>query len=139
MSEEKKTEVKTEDKTSVIDENVALMRSKIVTLEKEKGEDKELIEELTKKLAQATAFIEDDQKKMILAEIKPKVDIPDEILMLKSLDELKAMKKTLDVARIPAFKSGTPLSFDKKPSARAKLDSKYNDYMQSKVLKGGNK
>lgn len=138
MSEkETKTEIKdTKPETSIIDDNVSLLQAKVVMLEKDCVEKDELIKELTKKLEQATDWIEGDKKKMLLAEIKPKVDIPDEILMQMSIDKLVEMKKTLDVARIPAFKAGTPIYHDKKPSARAELDSTFEKNMAK--LKGGN-
>ena len=121
----------------LISENVALMRAKNILLEKDIAEKAELIEELTKKLAQATVFIEDDHKKMLLAEIKPKVNIPDELLMLRTLEELTRMKETLDVARIPVFKSGTSMAYTKKPDARQDLDNVNMEYMAK--LRGGNK
>uniref|UniRef100_A0A6M3M8Q8 Uncharacterized protein n=1 Tax=viral metagenome TaxID=1070528 RepID=A0A6M3M8Q8_9ZZZZ len=124
-----------EPKLDLIEENVALMRAKNILLQKALDEKDELVEELTKKLAQATVFIEDDHKKLLLAEIKPKVDTPDEILMLKSLDELTKMKETLDVARIPVFKSGTQMTYTKKPDARQELDNVNADYMAK--LRGG--
>ena len=136
MSEEKKTETKVEDKKpDAIDESVAMMRSKIIMLEKIVADKDELVKDLTEKLDKANEFIEGDQKKMLLAEIRPLVDIPDEILELKTMDQLKDIKKTLDVVRIPAFKSGTPVSYDKKPSARQQLDNMFDESMAK--LKGG--
>lgn len=131
MSEENKTETSIEEtKYNAIDESVALMRAKIVQLEKAITEKDELIKTLSEKLNKANDFIEGDQKKMLLAEIRPRVEIPDELLMLKSLDELKMIKKTLDVARIPAFKSGTPVMYEKKSNPRQELDSTYDNYMK---------
>jgi len=134
---ETKTETKQPERFDAIDDNVALLKSKILMLEKAVTEKDEHIEMLTTKLSQATEFIEGDQKKMILAEIKPKVDIPDEILMLKSLDELKQMKKILDVTRVQSFKSGTPVGDYKKPTARTRLDNKFLEAQAKRM--GGNK
>jgi len=127
-NEEPKTD-KVDDKYAVVGDNVALLKSRILILEGDVAEKDALIEELTSKLGQATEFIEADQKKMLLAEVSPRVDIPDEHLMLKTLDELKDMKKVLDVARVPAFKAGTPFNLDKKPTQRAKLASVHDEYM----------
>jgi len=136
MSEtEEKKEEKIEDKATEVDEtlidvNVALIKAENINLKKALDEEIEKNQELAKKLKQATDLIEDETKSKLLAEIKPKVDIPDEMLVLKNLDELRAMKKTLDVTRIPAFKSGTPIPYEKKPSERQKLDSMFSDTMQ---------
>ncbi len=118
-----------EQKLDIVEDNMALLRSKLIKLEKDNQEKDVLISELTSKLDLALAFIEDDQKKMLLAEISPMVDIPDELLALKSLEELTDMKKTLDVARPYTFKSGTPISYDKKPTPRQKLNNVHTDYM----------
>lgn len=130
-------ETKKNDEKDIIKDSVELLQAKLVTLEEAVVEKDALIEELTSKLADATAFIEGDQKKMLLAEIKPKVDIPDEILKIKTIDELKQMKKILDVARVPAFKAGTPIYNDKKPSPRQELDNMFDTNMAK--LRGGSK
>ena len=116
--------------TDLINTNVALLKADNVNYMKRIASLEELVTDLTKRLKQATDLIEDDTKHRLLADIKPRVEIPDELLVLKSLNELKAMKRTLDVARIPAFKSGTPLVYsDKKPSARQSLDDVNKDFM----------
>jgi len=135
MSIEEKKKEKIEEQTGdnkkydAITDNVALLKSRVIILEREADEKDALIAELKDKLSQATEFIEGDQKKMLLAEISPKVDIPDEILMLKSLDELKSMKKTLDVTRTHTFTAGTRVIHEKKPSARQELDDMNKKYM----------
>ncbi len=55
--------------------------------------------------------------------------------MLKSVDELKAIKKVLDDSTAPMFKSGTPLSYDHKPTQRQKLNDIHKEYMAK--LRGG--
>ena len=130
-------EDKGDKKPDAIDESYLLLHSKVTMLEQDAVKKDELIAELKKQLAKANDFIEADQKKLLLADIKPRVDIPDEILSKMSMEKLKEMKKTLDVARVPAFKAGTPLSYsDKKPSARQKLDSTHSEYMTK--ITGGN-
>jgi len=132
-----KEEKKTVDgqKESLIDVNVSLVRAENINLKKEMAGKDELIVKLTKELKQASDLIEDENRSRILAEIRPKVDVPDEYLTKKPLEELQAMKKTLDVARVPAFKSGTPLYVDKKTSPRQELDSMFEASM--KKLYGG--
>lgn len=125
MSEDKK-EVKTQD---VIGDNVALLKAKIIGLESLVEEYKVKLDAMTTRCEQAEEFVNADAKKELLAYIYPKVTTPKEMLILKSVDELQEIKRVLDTAMIPAFKSGTPLSYDKKPSARQKLDSVHKDYM----------
>ena len=128
---EKKIEEQTgdEEKYSSITDSVALLKAKVIMLECEADKREDLISELKVKLDQATEFIEGDHKKMLLAEISPKVDIPDEILMMKSVDDLKSMKKTLDVTRVNTFKAGNRIVYEKKPSARQELDDMNAKYM----------
>ena len=135
MSEEKEKEKKIEEQTGdeekyiAITDNVALLKAKVIMLERDGEEKDTLIKELKVELDKAMDFVESDQKKMLLAEISPKVDIPDEILMMKSVDDLKSMKKTLDVTRVNTFKAGNRIVYEKKPSARQELDSMNAKYM----------
>lgn len=134
MSETEKTEPK---KPSVVDDNVAILKSKIIGLEA-------LVEELTMKLDDATTkyeqakeFLDDDAKADLMAYILPRYTMPKELLMLKSVDELKQIKSVLDKVETPKFIAGTPINVDKKPTARSKLASKF-DEAQAKRM-GGNK
>jgi hypothetical protein len=127
---------KDEPKTDVIGDNVALLKSQVITRDK-------LIEELTAKLAdmtdkytQAKEFVDNDAKKDLLADLVGRVTIPKELLMLKPREELAKMKEILDKAEPRIFKAGTPVSYDKKPSARHELDTMHSKYMAK--LMGGN-
>ena len=131
------TEEKTiEKKTSIVDDNVAALKAKIIGLES-------LVEELTGKLAKATTeldqakeFVENDLKKDLLAFIAPRYSMPMEYLVLKSVDELKAIKAVLDKVEIPAFKAGTPVFADKKSTPRQELDSMYSNTMTKLRVEG---
>jgi len=132
MSEPEK---QTEKKTSLIDDNVAALKAKIIGLEA-------LVVELTGKLDEATAnyeqakeFVENDLKKDLLADIAPRYTMPMEILMLKSVDELKQIKTVMDNVEVPAFKAGTAIYTDKKSTPRQELDNMYGVTM-AKLRKG---
>jgi len=129
------TEKQTEKKTSLIDDNVAALKAKIIGLEA-------LVVELTGKLDEATAnymraneFVENDLKKELLAYIVPRYTMPMELLMLKSADELKQIKTVMDNVEAPAFKSGTPVYSDKKTTPRQELAGMYDETM-AKLRKG---
>ncbi len=126
---------KDDKKTDVIGDNVAGLKSKIIGLEK-------LVEDLTSKLdamteqyKQAKEFVDNDAKADLIADLVGRVTIPRELLMLKDKEELVKMKEILDKAEPVAFKSGAPLSYDKKPNARHELDSMHTKYMTK--LMGG--
>lgn len=123
-------EPKKEDvKTDVIGDNVAGLKSKIIGLEK-------LVEDLTGKLdamtdlyKQAKEFVDNDAKAALIADLVGRITTPRELLMLKDKEELVKMKEILDKAEPQAFKSGTPISYDKKPGARHELDTMHSKYM----------
>ena len=131
------TEEKTiEKKTSIVDDNVALLKSKIIGLES-------LVEELTEKLSEATTkyeqakeFMDNDAKADLLAFIVPRYSMPKEFLMLKSVDELKDIKNILDKVEVPAFKAGTPVFADKKATPRQELDSMFGATMTKLRMEG---
>ena len=134
MSETEEKQI--EKKTSIVDDNVALLKSKIIGLES-------LVEELTEKLSEATTkyeqakeFMDNDAKADLLAFIVPRYSMPKELLMLKSVDELKAIKAVLDKVEIPAFKAGTPVFADKKSTPRQELDSMYSNTMTKLRVEG---
>lgn len=133
MSDPEDTEQK---KTDIIGDNVALLKAQIISKDK-------LIEDLTAKLAdmteqyrQAKEFVDNDAKADLLADLAGRVTIPKEILMLKDREELAKIKEILDKAEPVAFKSGAPITYDKKPSARRELDTMHAKYMAK--LMGGN-
>jgi len=134
MSETEEKQI--EKKTSIVDDNVALLKSKIIGLES-------LVEELTEKLSEATTkyeqakeFMDNDAKADLLAFIVPRYSMPKEFLMLKSVDELKAIKAVLDKVEVPAFKAGTPVFADKKSTPRQELDSMYSNTMTKLRVEG---
>jgi len=130
MSEEKKNEtevIEEETKTDVIEDSYAVMRSKVIALEEKNKKDEELIEELTKKLSKAYDLLEERVKGELIAKIAPKTEIHPSVLALKDLESLKEMKRTLDTAKVPAFKSGTPIKLPSK-SPEAKLANMFDNY-----------
>ena len=140
MSEKEKTIETKEEKTKINDvvgDNVALLKSRIISLEA-------LVEELTSKLdaindkyAQAKEFIDDDAKAELMAYISPRYDMPKELLVLKTVDELKAIKAVIDKVEIPAFKAGTKMTSPKKMNQRAMLDSTF-ERKQAARMEGKN-
>ena len=131
MSEPK--EVK--ETKDIVSDNVALLKSKIISLEKLVEELTGKLDEMTDKYHQAKEFMDNDAKADLLADLAPRMDIPKELLMLKDKDELVKMKEILDKSIVPAFKSGTPVSYEKKPNARQQLDNIFDESMAK--LKGG--
>ena len=131
MSEEKPKE-ETKD---VVSDNVALLKSKIISLEKLVEDLTGKLDEMTDKYTQAKEFVDNDAKADLIAYLAPRMDIPRELLMLKEKDELVKMKEILDKSISPAFKSGTPVSYEKKPNARQKLDNMFAENMAK--LRGG--
>jgi len=117
----------TKEPKDAVDTNVALTIA-------ERDHYKTLVDELTleldamtKKYEQANALIEEDSKAALITEIAPKWSGPKDALGMKTRVELEHMKKVLDYARVPAFKSGTPIvSIDRSPEA--KLASAFDDF-----------
>ena len=140
--EEKEKNTKIEDKgedgeLSLIDQSVALVIAERDEAIRKLDTACDEIEALRKKLADAEAIIEEDLKAGIVNDISPKTTVTKKALSAMSLDDLMKWKKVLDVALQPVFKSGTPLSFGAKPSARQKLDSVFAE--EQAIRKGGNR
>lgn len=134
MSEQKKDEKPpAEEKNALIEANVALVLAENKALKDEVVKKDALVADLTKRLSQATDLIENDSKARLISEIAPKTTTPKEILSKMSVEELKTTKSVLDRAVAPAFKSGTPIVDDKKPS----LDGIFDSYMSRIKNKGG--
>lgn len=136
MSEEKKTETKeqkTDEKTDLVNVNVALVLAENEDLKRQLDAQKGLVVELTKKLSQATDLIEQDSKARLIADIAPKTNMHPELLSKMDVEKLTQFKKTLDTAVLPAFKSTAPLpsAKDRKPT----LDNVFSDYMASLKVK----
>ena len=142
MSEDKKDETKDEvnddkaedtkeeeEKSDLINTNVALLKAELKWVKDDLAKEKLLTEELTKKLKQATDLIEDDTRAALIADIGPKTSVPQSLLAVKSVEALTEMKKVLDYAKVPAFKSGTPIvSANKSPEA--KLYTMFDEWME---------
>jgi hypothetical protein len=139
MSEEIKTETKTEVKPEVVDlvaDNVAILKSKIFGLEALVEELTEKLDVATTKYGQAKEFMDNDAKADLLTYIAPRYNMSKELLVLKTVDELKAIKAVMDKVETPVFKSGTPMSDSKKPNQEALLASTF-ERAQAK-RRGGN-
>ena len=139
--EEKKTieETKVEEPkvNDIVSDNVALLKSRIIALEALNKDLAEKLDAVTTKYAQAKDFIDDDAKADLLAYIAPRYDMPKELLVLKTLDELKAIKGHIDKVELPAFKSGTRVVDNRKTSQRAMLESTF-DRKQAERIGGKN-
>ena len=121
-------EADTEDKKEdLVDINVAILKADLIKVSKERDELQVKLENLMKKYDQAVDLIEKDTKSRLLAEISPRTTVPDSILAMKSVEDLKDMLKVLDTAKVPAFKSGTPIAAVK-DSAEHKLNSMFDTY-----------
>jgi len=129
VDEKPKEEKPTGDKQeTLLDANVALVLAENKSLKETVVEKDALIEDLTKKLKQATDLIEEDTKSRIIADIKPKTTLPGEYLSKMSVEKLREMQKTLDQAVAPVFKSGTPMGDTKK---KATLDGMFEGFAKS--------
>ena len=112
---------------TIVDVNVALTLAERDSLKVQLADEKLLVEDLTKRLKQATDLIEQGSKVALINEISPKTSVPKAVLGEKTREELQHMKNVLDYARIPAFKAGTPIvSIDKSPEA--KLASAFDEF-----------
>jgi hypothetical protein len=137
MSEEKKIENKDESKeVNAVDVNVALVIAERDHLLKVVDEKDKLIEELTKRLGQATDLIEEDSKAALVNKIAPKTTIDKSILSKMSIEKLLQWEKVLDVAQISTIRSGTAFNYDKKPTPRQDIDNMFAKNMAK--LRGGN-
>lgn len=143
MSKEKKEkqidneEVKDEKPTkepTIVELKMAQVISERDDFMRKLNEACDTIEDLKKKLANAEDAIMEDVKAGIVSEIHPKVSLSQKALSFKSLDELMAMKKVLDVSNMPAFQAGTPLYYGDKKSPREQLADTFKNNM--KKLKG---
>ena len=123
MSENKKDE-------TIVDVNVALVLAENKRLIDLVSEKDSLIEDLTKRLSQATDLIENDSKSRLIADIKPMTTLPSEYLGKMSIDDLGKMKRTLQSAAVPAFKAGTPMA-DNKYNPKKELDSMFDKFAAS--------
>jgi hypothetical protein len=123
MSENKKDE-------SIVDVNVALVLAENKRLIDLVSEKDSLIEDLTKRLSQATDLIENDSKSRLIADIKPMTTLPSEYLGKMSIDDLGKMKRTLQSAAVPAFKAGTPMA-DNKYNPKKELDNMFDNFASS--------
>ena len=127
---------KVTEKDSVGD-NVALLKSRIIILEKLAEDLTSKLDAMTTQYMQAKEFVDNDAKAELLADLVGRVTTPKELLVLKDREELAKMKEILDKAEPQVFKSGTPVSYDvKKPGARHELDAMHSKYMAK--LMGGN-
>ena len=89
---------------------------------------------MNKKYGQARDFLEEQKKGELIEYLAPRLDYPKEFLAMKTHDELSALKSVVEKTIAPTFNSSAPLSYNRGPSARQKLDSKHDDYM--KKLRG---
>jgi len=142
MSEEKTIETKetnVEEKKGldIVEDNVALLKAKIIAQDELITELTEKLDALNTKYEQAKEFMEDEAKSEILAYIVPRYDLPKEMLVLKSFDELKKLKADIARVQIPAFRSGTQFVAPQKTSQRALLDSTFERDQEKRM--GGKK
>ena len=129
------TETKEVKVNDVVSDNVAMLKSRIIALEALNKDLTESLDALDKKYTQAVEFIQDDLKADLLAYISPRYDMPEELLVLKTVDELKDIKIHIDRVEVPAFRAGTKVVDHKKKSQRSMLESTF-DVAQAKRLEG---
>ncbi len=115
---------------TIVDVNVALVLAENDGLKRQGAAKDVLIEELTKKLSQATDLIENDSRSRLIADIKPMTTLPPEYLGKMSIDDLTKMKKTLENAAVPAFKAGTPM-VDSIKNPKKALDNMFDDFAKA--------
>lgn len=120
------SEAKNETK-NLVDVNVALVLAENDNLKGLLAQKDALIEDLTKRLDQATDLIENDSRSRLIADIKPMTTLPSDYLGKMSIDDLSKMKKTLENAAIPAFKAGTPMA-DNRYNPKKELDSMFDNF-----------
>jgi len=113
----------------IVETNVALLKAKIIQRDELIVKQKKVIDALTAKYSQAKEFIDQDAKADLLAEIDPRVETSKDILMLKSIEQLKVIKSVLDTARVPTFQSSTQVFNLDKESERSKLANVTDEYM----------
>ena len=126
--EEKPIEIpKVEDDKpfDIVEDTMALRQSKIITQDKLIEELTAQLDELNIKYEQAKGVIEEQAKGELLAFIGPRYDMPDELLVLKTVDELKKLKADITKVVVPAFKAGTPIT-NKKESHRYMLETTFD-------------
>ena len=129
-------ETKKKDDKDIVGDNVALLKSKIIVLEKLAEDLTGKLDAMTAQYMQAKEFVDNDAKAELLADLVGRVTTPKELLVLKDREELAKMKEILDKAEPQVFKSGTPVSYDvKKPGARHELDAMHSKYM-AKLMEG---
>lgn len=131
MSEkEKENKENTSEDTSesqVVKDNVTLLiaeRDHLIEVAKEKDA---LIESLTSQLAAATALIEEDTRAGLINKIAPRTTVPKEVLAVMPIDKLQEWDRILSNAKVPAFKSGTPIA-KPKDDPKVKLDNMFEDF-----------
>lgn len=127
ISEEEQTE-STDAEEDLVDINVAVLKADMLSLEEENKRLKAENDILTKKYGQALDIIEKDTKARLIADIAPRTTVPKEILAMLSVEELKNRQKILDSAKVPAYKSGTPL-VSVKDSPHTKLANMNKDFI----------
>ena len=131
MSEEKPKE-ETKD---IVNDNVALLNAKIITQDRTIKELTEKLDAMTKNYTKAKEFLEQQAKGELIEYLAPRVDYPKEFLTMKTYDELSSIKSVVEKTVSPAFKSGTPVNYDKRPNARQQLDNMFAENMAK--LRGG--
>ena len=94
-------------KTDTVDDNWALIKFEKKVLQDKVAELETLNADLTKRLDKLTKYIEQDTVMGLVADIAPRTNIPEAILVLKSVEELQQMKKILDDAKSTSFISGS--------------------------------
>ena len=126
MSQEEEKNIETKEETiDVVGDNVALLKSKIITLEALVEDLTSKLDEMNTKYEQAKEFIDNDAKADLLSFISPRYEMAEELLMLKTVDELKEIKEHIGKVSPTAFKSGTPVAV-KKESQRHLLETTFD-------------
>ena len=140
MSEEKTETIETPEEepkvNDVVGDNVALLKSKIIGLESVVVDLTEKLEAISTKYEQAKEFVDDNAKTDLISYIAPRYAMSEKLLVLKTKDELMAIKAIIDKVAPQVFRSSTKMD-TRKPSQNALLESTF-DRAHAKRMEGKN-
>jgi len=122
---ETKPETKKDETATIVEDTLAGAQSLNIILRKQVDELTAAIDIATTKLKQMEEVEQSHIKAQLIADIEHRYEEPKELLILRSIDELKTIKHVLDKTPATLFKSGTPVAKDRS-NLRQKLDSKFD-------------
>jgi len=135
MSEKeiKKTEKSAAD--TIVEDSVAVLQSRNIIKDKLIADLTEKLKRSDDELIQLKELAYEQLKADLVADIEPRYTVPKELLVLKTIDELKHIQVVLDKSPVQVYKSGTPI-VEKKTKPRQMLADKFA--AKQAVRMGGN-